>query len=84
LFSLYSNDLFAIKPKGADELMGYYIGTDRDNAKITFRVHDRNVSVGDSGELRASTKTAERIVKYQVDVLGRIYPAPLETRRGLA
>lgn len=84
LFSLYPNDLVSIKPKGTDEINGYYVGTDRDNAKITLRIHDRNISVGNSGELRASTKTAEQLVKYHVDVLGHIYPAPPEQRHGLA
>lgn len=84
LFSLQKNDLVAIKPRAGQEVTGYYVGTDRDNGKFTVRVHDRNSSVGVLGELRVSTKTAERILKYHVDVLGHFFQAAREVRRGLA
>ena len=82
--SIYPSTLIEITPKGASSILGYYSGVDRDNGKITLRLHDRNAQVGKDGELRVSTKTAESIKHFHVDVLGRIYPAKLEPRRGLA
>ena len=65
--------------------MGYYDGTDRDDGRISIQAHDRASHIGKKGLIRISTKTAQSIEKFHVDVLGRIYPATTpEVRRGLA
>lgn len=64
--------------------MGYYTGTDRSTA-VSLWAHDRNQAVGKDGLMRGiGVKTAMSIEKFHVDVLGNIYPAPTEKRRGLA
>ena len=46
--------------------------------------HGRSQSVGKDGLIRTGVKTADSVDKFHVDVLGNIYPAPMEPRRGLA
>jgi CRISPR-associated endonuclease Csn1 len=83
-FSLYPNDLVRITTK-KETFFGYYAGTDRSTGAISIWAHDRNQSVGKEGLIRGiGVKTAERLEKLDVDILGNIYPARPESRRGLA
>ena len=85
LFSLHPNDFIRVKRKGKPLLEGYYGGCNRSTESIDLRVHDRAVSVGKEGLINGiGVKTALSLEKFNVDVLGRIYPAPPEVRRGLA
>lgn len=83
-FSMHPNDLVRVKLK--KELhFGYYAGCDRSTGAISLWTHDRNQHVGKDGLIRSiGVKTALSIEKSHVDMLGRIYPAPPEKRRGLA
>jgi CRISPR-associated endonuclease Csn1 len=83
-FSLYPNDFVRITLK--NELReGYYSGCDRATASVSLWVHDRNASVGKDGLVRSiGVKTALNVEKFNVDILGNIYPAPKETRNDLA
>jgi len=83
-FSLYPNDLTRVTLK-KDSFVGYYAGCDRSTGAINLWAHDRNQSIGKDGLIRGiGVKTAIAVEKFHVNVLGNIYPAPLETRRGLA
>ena len=83
-FSLYPNDLLQIRLKN-ESFLGYYSGTDRSTGAISIWAHDRNQVVGKDGLIRGiGVKTAVKVEKFHVDVLGNIYPAPPEKRRGLA
>ncbi len=82
-FSLYPNDFVKVTLKGENR-SGYYAGCDRATACINLWAHDRNKLVGKDGLIRSiGVKTALTIEKFNVDVLGNIYPAK-EERRGLA
>jgi CRISPR-associated endonuclease Csn1 len=84
LFSMYPNDLVRVRLK-REEYLGYYAGCDRSTGAISLWVHDRSSKVGKDGLIRSiGVKTALAFEKLHVDVLGRIYPAPPEPRRGLA
>ena len=83
-FSLYPNDLVRVLLKSEAHL-GYYSATDRSTGAISLWAHDRNHQVGKDGLIRSiGIKTAMSVEKLHVDVLGNIYPAPPEPRRGLA
>jgi CRISPR-associated endonuclease Csn1 len=83
-FSLHPNDLTRVTTKEAT-LFGYYAGTDRSTGAISLWVHDRSRAVGKDGLIRGiGVKTARNIEKFNVDVLGAVYPALKEARRGLA
>lgn len=83
-FSLYPNDLVQVTLKKESPL-GYYAGCDRSTGAISVWAHDRDQGVGKDGLIRGiGVKTALSVAKFNVDVLGNIYPAPPETRRGLA
>ncbi len=82
-FSLYPNDLVRVGLKN-ETILGYFSGCDRSTGNIGLWAHDRNQSVGKDGFVRTGVKTALTLEKFHVDVLGNIYPAPPETRRGLA
>jgi len=85
LFSVYPNDFVCVQQRGKPLVEGYYAGLDRANGNINVWAHDRAASVGKDGLIRGiGVKTALSLEKLNVDVLGRIYPAPPETRRGLA
>ncbi len=85
LFSLYPNDLISVILKGADQnILGYFASCDRSTGNIGLWAHDRNQSQGKDGYIRTGVKTALALKKFHVDVLGNIYPAPWEPRRGLA
>ena len=83
-FSIYPNDFVRVILKG-DVREGYYAGCDRFTAAINLWAHDRNKAIGKDGLIRGvGVKTAMALEKFNVDVLGNIYPAPKEERRGLA
>lgn len=84
LHSIYPNDLIKITQKGAS-FTGYYAGCDRGSGNVNLWAHDRAEAIGKDGLIRGiGVKTALSLEKFNVDVLGRIYPAPPEVRRGLA
>jgi len=84
MFSLYSNDLVQVSLK-KETRFGYYSSCDRATAAINIWVHDRSIQVGKSGLIRGiGVKTALNVKKFNVDVLGNIYPAPPEKRCDLA
>ncbi len=83
-FSLYPNDLLKVKLRDSTRF-GYYAGCDRSTACIHLWGHDRSTQFGKDGLMRSiGVKTALSVDKFHVDVLGNIYPAHPEPRRGLA
>ncbi len=83
-FSLYPNDLVRVTLKKR-EILGYYAGCDRSTGGISLWAQDRNEKVGKGGLVRGvGVKTALSVEKLNVDVLGNVYPAAPELRRGLA
>jgi CRISPR-associated endonuclease Csn1 len=84
-FSLHSNDLVRIQQKGKSAILGYYSSCHRGTGNINLWAHDRSLQVGKDGMVEGiGVKTALSIEKFNVDVLGHIYPAPPEKRRDLA
>ncbi len=84
LYSIYPNDLIKITQKGPS-FTGYYAGCDRGSGNVNLWAHDRAETIGKDGLIRGiGVKTALALEKFNVDVLGHIYPAPPEVRRGLA
>lgn len=84
IFSLYPNDFVKVTLK-IEVLSGYYAGCDRSTGALSLWAHDRNSAIGKNGLLRGiGAKTAVKIEKFHVDILGNRYPAPSEKRRGLA
>jgi len=83
LFSLHPNDFVRVTMR-QEILSGYFSGCDRSTGNVGLWVHDRNSSVGKDGFIRTGVKTAVALEKFHVDVLGNLYPALLEERRGLA
>lgn len=84
LFSLYPNDLIRVTLKDESHF-GYYAGCDRSTGAMSLWSHDRSASVGKEGLIRGiGVKTAQKLEKFEVDVLGNIFPARPEPRRGLA
>lgn len=85
LFSVHPNDLIRISQKNKSPILGYYSGCDRATGNLSVWSHDRNTTTGIGGLIRGvGVKTALSIEKFHVDVLGNIYPAPPESRHGLA
>lgn len=85
LFSLYPNDLVSLQQKGKPILMGYFASAHRGTGSINLWLHDRNKANHKEGAVEGlGVKTAVALKKLNVDVLGHIYPAPPEVRRGLA
>jgi CRISPR-associated endonuclease Csn1 len=83
-FSLHPNDLVRVTLK-SESWLGYFAGCDRSTGAISLWAHDRNQNVGKDGLIRGiGIKTAQSVEKFHVDVLGKPYPAPPETRRDLA
>ena len=84
LFSLYPNDLVRVTLK-KETRFGYYSSCNRATGSIDLWVHDRAKSTGKDGLIQSiGVKMALNLEKFNVDLLGRIYPAPLEQRSGLA
>lgn len=85
LFSLYPNDFIRITQKNKAPIFGYYASCHRGTGNLNLWVHDRNQKIGKDGQIEGiGVKTAAALEKFHVDVLGNIYPAPPEPRRGLA
>jgi CRISPR-associated endonuclease Csn1 len=83
-FSLYSNDFVRIHLKNG-VMEGYYSSCDRNSGSVDLWVHDRAKSVGRDGLQRGiGVKTARKIEKFSVDVLGRVFPLKTDEKRGLA
>jgi CRISPR-associated endonuclease Csn1 len=80
-FSLSKNDYVKIA-LGSLEYEGYFVMYENDGARITLRAHDQTMP--DRKYFRKAVANAKSIRKYHVDVLGYVYPAPPEQRRGLA
>jgi len=84
-FSLYPNDFIQIRQKGKAPIVGYYASCHRGTGNLNIWAHDRNQKIGKDGQIEGiGVKTALGLDKFHVDTLGNIYPAPEETRRGLA
>ena len=84
-FSLHPNDLVKVQQKGKPVIWGYYSSCHRGTGNINFWTHDRNVNVGKEGMIEGiGIKTAVSIEKFNVDVLGNIYPITQEVRNDLA
>ena len=84
-FSLYPNDLVRMSQRGKTPILGYYSSCHRGTSNINMWSHDRNLTAGKDGIFEGiGVKTALSIEKFDVDVLGNIYPAKPELRNGLA
>ncbi len=84
-FSLYPNDLVRVELKGKPIIEGYYAGCDRATGGINLWAQDRNQALGKDGLIRGvGVKLAVKVERFNVDVLGNIYLAKPEARRGLA
>lgn len=84
LFSVYPNDLLKVTLK-KQAFVGYFASCHRGTGAFNLWTHDRNINLGKQGAIEGiGIKTALGLEKFNVDVLGHIYPAPLESRRGLA
>ena len=90
-FSLHPNDLTRVTLKGKGSILGYFrgYGGPPNPYNITLSIHDRNKNgherANEKGEIPSiGVKTALNIEKFNVDVLGNIYPAPPEKRRDMA
>ena len=80
LFSLSKNDFVKLR-LGETLYEGYFVMYESDG-RLTLRAHDQPKP--DKDYFRKSVAGANTIRKFHVDVLGNIYPALEETRRGLA
>jgi len=80
IYSLTKNELVQIEI-GNENFFGYFVMFESDG-RVTLRAHDQPQP--DKKYFRKSISTAKNIRKFHVDVLGHIYPAPPEVRRGLA
>lgn len=86
-FSLYTNDLIRLSQKGKPQITGYYGGCHRGTGNINIWLHDRDPAAANSkkGAIEGlGVKTALSLEKFNVDILGNIYPALLEVRLELA
>lgn len=84
-FSLHPNDFIRVSQKGKAAISGYYASCHRGTGNLNLWSHDRNLSFGKDGAFEGlGVKTAISLEKFDVDVLGNIYPAKPEERRGLA
>jgi len=84
-FSLHPNDLLRVHQKGKTPILGYYASCHRGTGNLNIWTHDRNQQTGKDGLFEGiGVKTALALEKFHVDVLGNIYPAPLELRCGMA
>jgi CRISPR-associated endonuclease Csn1 len=84
LFSVYPNDLIRITLKKQSHI-GYFASCHRGTGAFNLWSQDRNTQIGKAGAVEGiGVKTALMLEKFNVDVLGHIYPAPPEVRHGLA
>ncbi len=85
LFSLHPNDFIRVTQKNKAPISGYYASCHRGTGNLNLWVHDRSQKIGKDGQIEGiGVKTAIALEKFHVDVLGNVYPAPPEQRRGLA
>ena len=85
LFTLYPNDFVRIHQKNKPIIQGYYASCHRGTGNLNLWAHDRNQQIGKDGAIEGiGVKTALSLKKFNVDVLGNLYPAPPEKRRDLA
>lgn len=85
LFSLHPNDFIRVTQKNKAPISGYYASCHRGTGNLNLWVHDRSQKIGKGGQIEGiGVKTAIALEKFHVDVLGNVYPAPPEQRRGLA
>lgn len=83
-FSVHPNDLLQITLK-KEKHLGYFASCNRSTGAFNLWFHDRNRQSGKDGMIESiGVKTAVLLEKFHVAVLGTIYPAPKEERRGLA
>jgi CRISPR-associated endonuclease Csn1 len=84
-FSLHPNDLVQISQKNKSPITGYYSSCHRGTGNLNLWAHDRNIFIGKNGLIEGlGVKTALSILKFDVDVIGRVFPAKPEIRHGLA
>lgn len=79
-FSLVKNDLVEIE-LGGEKVRGYFVMYESDG-RMTLRAHDQPQP--DKKFFRKSIANAKSIKKFNVDILGNLYPSPPEKRRDLA
>lgn len=79
-FSLTKNDLVEVD-LGTQVVRGYFVMYESDG-RMTLRAHDQPQP--DKKFFRKAVAKAASLRKFNVDILGNIYPAPPEVRRGLA
>ena len=84
-FTLHPNDFVQVSQKNKPPILGYYSSCHRGTGNLNLWAHDRNITVGKDGMFEGiGVKTALSFEKFDVDVLGNIYPAKPEQRHGLA
>ena len=81
LFSLNKNDYVRLRLNG-NFYEGYFVMYESDG-RLNLRMHDQPLA-SKVGCFRNSVTKIEKIEKFHVDVLGNIFPAAEEVRRGLA
>lgn len=79
-FRLNKNDLVEVDT-GSEVVRGYFVMYESDG-RMTLRAHDQPQP--DKKFFRRSVAKARALRKFHVDILGNVYPAPPEVRRGLA
>lgn len=83
-FSLFLNDPVELATKDR-RYIGYFAGLNVNTASVSITSHDRNLGTGKDGTFSSlGVRTSLDFKKYHVDVLGNLYPARAEKRRGLA
>lgn len=80
MFALAKNDYVEIT-LGNTTYRGYFVMYENDG-RLTLRAHDQPKP--DKEYFRKGITSAENIKKFHIDVLGNVYPAPRESRCGLA
>lgn len=81
-FSLYSNDMIAIKKKGEDVQYLYYNSTDISSAGIICFNHDKCILPNGKTDQKIGVMSLEVFDKYEVDVLGNYHKINKEKRKG--
>lgn len=80
MFALAKNDYVEVT-LGDMTYRGYFVMYENDG-RLTLRAHDQPKP--DKEYFRKGIASAENIKKFHIDVLGNVYPAPRESRCGLA
>lgn len=84
LFSLNPNDWVKVSFKNKPTQEGYFSGMNRHTASISLWTHDRNPNNGRLGHIEGiGIKTALKVEKYHVDMLGNLYAVKQEKRQPL-